>query len=80
MKLNFEDLTNYNPSIIAETACGHDGNYKKLKSYKELNKDLKKFMENTNDPLLKKNFKWPREIQLTPENEENPEIVINCQD
>ena len=54
--------------------------YKKLKSYKELNKDLKKFMENTNDPLLKKNFKWPREIQLTPENAENPEIVINCQD
>ena len=31
MKLNFENLTNYNPSIIAETACGHDGNYKKLK-------------------------------------------------
>ena len=54
--------------------------YKKLKSYKELNKDLKKFMENTNDPLLKKNFKWPREIQLTPENAENPEIIINCQD
>ena len=55
-------------------------NYKKLKSYKELNKDLKKFMENTNDPLLKKNFKWPGEIKLTPENAENPEIIINCQD
>lgn len=54
--------------------------YKRLKSYKELNKDLKKFMENTNDPLLKKNFKWPKEIQLTPENAENPEIIINCQD
>ena len=54
--------------------------FKKLKSYKELNQDLKKFMKNTNDPLLKKNFKWPREIQLTPENAENPEIVINCQD
>ena len=37
-------------------------------------------MENTNDPLLKKNFKWPRENQLTPENAENPEIIINCQD
>ena len=54
--------------------------YKRLKSYKELNKDLKKFMKNTNDPLLKKNFKWPKEIQLTPENAENPEIIINCQD
>ena len=30
MKINFENLSNYNPSIIAETACGHDGNYKKL--------------------------------------------------
>ena len=36
-------------------------------------------MENTNDPLLKKNFKWPKEIQLTPENRK-PEIIINCQD
>ena len=55
-------------------------NYKILKSYKTLNKELMKFMKKTNDPLLKKNFKWPKDIQLTPENEENPEIIINCQD
>ena len=30
MKISFKNLSNYNPSIIAETACGHDGNYKKL--------------------------------------------------
>ena len=24
MKINFKNLANYNPSIIAETACGHD--------------------------------------------------------
>ena len=55
-------------------------NFKKLEAYKELNKELMKFLRNTQDPLLKKNFKWPKEIQLTPENEENPEIIINCQD
>ena len=55
-------------------------NFKKLEAYKELNKELMKFLKNTQDPLLKKNFKWPKEIQLTPENEENPEIIINCQD
>lgn len=55
-------------------------NFKKLETYKELNKELMKFLKNTQDPLLKKNFKWPKEIQLTPENEENPEIIINCQD
>ena len=55
-------------------------NYKKYKDYKLLNKELMNFRKRTRDPLLKKNFKWPKEIQLTPENEENPEIIINCQD
>ena len=55
-------------------------NFKKLKSYKKLENELKKFMIKTKDPLLKKNFKWPREIKLTPENAENPEIIINCKD
>ena len=55
-------------------------NYKKYEDYKLLNKELLNFRKKTRDPLLKKHFKWPEEIQLTPENAENPEILINCQD
>ncbi len=55
-------------------------NYKKFKDYKLLNQELINFRKKNRDPLLKKNFKWPEEIQLTPENAENPEILINCQD
>lgn len=31
MKINFDKITNYNPCLIAETACGHDGSFVKLK-------------------------------------------------
>ncbi len=31
MSLNFKNISNYNPCMIAETACGHDGNLNKLK-------------------------------------------------
>lgn len=55
-------------------------NYKKNEDYKLLNKELINFRKKNRDPLLKKHFKWPKEIQLTPENAENPEILINCQD
>ena len=55
-------------------------NYKKNKDYKLLNKELINFRKKSRDPLLKKHFKWPKEIQITPENAENPEILINCQD
>ena len=38
MKINFQNLSNYNPYIIAETACGHDGKYNKLKRLIEIAK------------------------------------------
>ena len=30
MKLDFKSISNFKPCVIAETACGHDGNLKKL--------------------------------------------------
>jgi len=30
MKLDFKNMSNFKPCVIAETACGHDGNLKKL--------------------------------------------------
>lgn len=31
MKINYKDITNYNPLIIGETACGHNGKLENLK-------------------------------------------------
>ena len=30
MKLDFKSISNFKPCVIAETACGHDGNLEKL--------------------------------------------------
>lgn len=38
MKIDFDKLSNFNPCIIAETACGHNGDFKKLKTLIEIAK------------------------------------------
>ena len=38
MIINFNKLSSFNPCIIAETACGHDGNFNKLKTLIEIAK------------------------------------------
>ena len=38
MIINFNKLSNFDPCIIAEMACGHDGNFKKLKKLIEIAK------------------------------------------
>ena len=32
MTIKFNKLSNFDPCIIAEMACGHDGSFKKLKN------------------------------------------------
>lgn len=39
MNINFEKITNFNPCVIAETACGHDGSLKKLKELIDIAKN-----------------------------------------
>ncbi len=39
MKINYKNLSNFNPCVIAETACGHDGSLTKLKTLIKIAKE-----------------------------------------
>ena len=41
MKISFQKLRNFNPCVIAETACGHDGSLNKLKKLIDIASEAK---------------------------------------